>query len=487
MYKISLIILISTGLLTFSIFTMKSRYETIRFSTFENGETQRDFSDNPNLAFSNKLQLNDNRKVKLAPLFEKYSIDDSYFYATDEKIWGEYNNTGTIYFFIVTKVGGIDHAVLYSSTGSAAPTLRKDFGAGLPEQIIFADDHIVIQFINDTSGVHEWYWSDTPTVAGSWTNIAALNDIIMIDWARVDGIIYFTTTIPGGTLATKKADIYVSDNNGESFTLYQSSAPVQKLVESSGFLYGYITKGILYVLENNIWRIVDRSIGYGTIHDINGLLRIYGSDNLVREFDGISMRFKRELSIPGRPYYAGDTNNGSFFQYFDDSETYFVYFLDKDNVLMNFAKFASMPESDQFWGIILSTENVYFALTSDDTIQKVEFHSTYNEKYESQGDFESTIVDKGEISPMQLILKHDPLPANTTVKVSYDFNKTGTYTLVITSDTDGAIKKVYTFANGTKIDFAQFKIELETTDPTKTPDNISLDFIYQPVGLTNAQ
>jgi hypothetical protein len=475
----------STAIVILLLLIMPQRFETIRFGTFAKGETLSEFSENPSLSISSKLQLNKNDRIKLAPLFEKHTIGSAYFYGSGDKIWGEYNEQGTIYFFIAVNVAGTDHAYLYSYDGSAAPTLRKDFGAGLPEQIIFSKDHIIVQFLSDATGDLEWYWSKTPTVSGSWTNIVAMDNKTMLDWARVDSRIY--ATVQNGSLTTKKADLYISDDDGETWTLHQSTAPVQLLVESSGFLYGYTAKGALRVMENNTWRLVDRSIGYGTLHDIGGLLRLYGFDKVIREFDGLSIRKTRTIPISERPYYVGETNTGSFFKYLNSSNEYVVYFVDRDGVLMAFASFASMPDPNQLKGLLRSTGDVYFALTNDDNAGTVSIHSNYAGKYEGAGNMETENVDKGEIIPKQLIVKHDPLPASTSVKVYYQFNKSGSYTLVLTSDTDGAVKKAYTFTAGTKIDLAKFKVQLETTDATKTPENISLEFLFVPVGITNAK
>ena len=177
-------------------------------------------------------------------------------------------------------------------------------------------------------------------------------------------------------------------------------------------------------------------------------------------------------------------------------ETYFVirqnsatpkeemYKIKNDNSAFKLASFSHATSNYTDGGTIIN-EKFIFAIVNQTPPYSYKFYT--DSQYNASGNLESSIYEKGEIVPKQLILRHKPLLANTSVKVYYKFDHSAAYTLVLTSNTTGAIKKKYTFPAGTIFDFAQFKIELITTDATKTPEDVQLEFLYLPVGLENAK
>ena len=108
-------------------------------------------------------------------------------------------------------------------------------------------------------------------------------------------------------------------------------------------------------------------------------------------------------------------------------------------------------------------------------------------KFEASGFLTTSIIDKGEISPRQIVIKHDKLPADTLVKVYVKKDKATAWgDIVLTSDIDGAVSKKYDFPKGDKLDFVEFKTQLESTDDTASPEDVQLDFIFKKLGLENA-
>ena len=113
----------------------------------------------------------------------------------------------------------------------------------------------------------------------------------------------------------------------------------------------------------------------------------------------------------------------------------------------------------------------------------------YNKKFYSTGYAETEIQDLGEISPKQIILKHDPLPANSSLKLYFRKDKDSSWgTVLDTFTTLDSVKNIYSFPKGFgAVDFSQFKCELLTSDNISTPFAVSLEFLYLPIGLANSK
>lgn len=99
---------------------------------------------------------------------------------------------------------------------------------------------------------------------------------------------------------------------------------------------------------------------------------------------------------------------------------------------------------------------------------------------------ETNLFTKDSIIPKSLILYHFPLASGSSVKI-YASQNNGAYSLIMTSNTVGSTRKEYIFPKNTNIDFIKFKIELLTTDPTKSPNNIKLNFLYNNIGLESSK
>ena len=126
-------------------------------------------------------------------------------------------------------------------------------------------------------------------------------------------------------------------------------------------------------------------------------------------------------------------------------------------------------------------------ISTQGTANKVRIYRNYN--YRTAGTFETPILDEGEIIPIQLILRHKPLPSYTTVvNVYIKNNYNSSWGLLFVSNTAGSVKKKFNFVNGYGVfDFVQFEIELTTSDPAVSPDDVQLEFLYSPTGLENAK
>ena len=460
-----------------------NKYKSIEFSVFKNGEIQKKYSELENMAYSNKLAINDYGKVELAKLFVKNDIADTYTYATNSKIGGRYGATYYFYFFLVKQISGKDHAVLYKCNLGNAPTLVKDFGAGLPDQIILHKDRIIVQFENDTTGDLEWYQTTSPT--GTWTAIPELKNHSMNDWEILNDEIYIT--ILTGYASTGKSNIYISRDNGITFSLLFTQAPVQSLYVANGFLYG--KSGDMYVMENETWRLVEKNVK-GSVHIVDEKLKAIDYHNIYI-FNGDKFEIERTFEENKYLSFEGVSKYKTFFSIRSDAEgglsNYSLYSYDTRGVLIKEKEFLNKDADWGIFGVFFVIDTTYI-ITKNETNLITEIWNDYNPKYVDNGYFQTTIIDKGEIVPKQLILRHDPLLTGSTVKVYTKKDQASSWeNAIITSNTVGGIKKKYNYPAGAIHDFTEFKVELITTDTTKTPKNIKLEFLYLPIGLENAK
>lgn len=114
------------------------------------------------------------------------------------------------------------------------------------------------------------------------------------------------------------------------------------------------------------------------------------------------------------------------------------------------------------------------------------FDNDYVLKFETAAQVDTPVVDIGEITFKRVTVKHRPLQAGTSVKIYVKYNYATSWTEIINSNTTNSIRKDFNVTAGSKYDNAQFRIELNTTDDTKTAEDVQLEVLYKPIGLENA-
>ncbi len=216
--------------------------------------------------------------------------------------------------------------------------------------------------------------------------------------------------------------------------------------------------------------------------DLENLKEIYDFSYLFSYPVGIKIKTTYENKI----FLSVDTWNDN---QTEDYYKTFIFSIDStDNVILEYI-LPITPTNTTFQEIITNNNVLHMVQYSDTgNIETAQIFNNFNRKYQANGNVELSIIEKGEIIPKQLIIRHKPLDIGCSVKIytKKDF-KTSWGTEILNSNTVGAIKKKYTYPTGIIQDFTQFKIELITTDETKTPKDIKLDFLYLPLGLENAK
>jgi hypothetical protein len=95
------------------------------------------------------------------------------------------------------------------------------------------------------------------------------------------------------------------------------------------------------------------------------------------------------------------------------------------------------------------------------------------DKYQASGSVQSSYFDANLPSIpklyRELVLRHDPLPANTTITSKYKFKESDSWTTLGSSSTDNAEEATLSFAAGTTSNKITIQQTLSTTDENETP------------------
>ena len=142
----------------------------------------------------------------------------------------------------------------------------------------------------------------------------------------------------------------------------------------------------------------------------------------------------------------------------------------------------SYTNTYDFANLSVVSGKLYFQLI---TSTQIKIGRNSGGTFNSSGEIYPPLINKGKITPCHLVLTHRPLVSGESVKIYIDKDFTGSWgSAVLTSSTVGATEKIYSFPAGSNCKFIRFKIELITTDDTKTPEDIQLEFLYKPIGLS---
>lgn len=442
------------------------RYKSKKFSNFLGGEGQEYVSENGKYFRSSGVRISQTTgKLRLLE-------DVTYAELTDNV-----NNPRCIaqdgtYVFVLTYDSSASRSKLYRSSDGVSFSLVFTFS------VTFGQAHMLASF-----GKFLVAFSSDGYVATSYNS----------DGTGWNTEIAYSFSAPSSALAFG-GSFFVADNtafyisaDGLNYTKYANifDNPLQEtdlefMAGMSGFLY-YAENYTLFRFENGQrvsvrrFPFLVRIVPLG--EDMLFIFGLVGSDISMFLFDGDSFVELNQILGAGNPiplYSFGQNamfvcNSTEVYQVTHEGAVFRMYALPTGKVGTSGVRFKN---SD-----LISTQG---------TSNKVRIYRNYN--YRTAGTFETPILDEGEIIPIQLILRHKPLPANTTVNVYVKNNYNASWGLLLVSNTTGSVKKKYNFVNGYGIfDFVQFEIELLTSDTAVSPDDVQLEFLYSPTGLENAR
>lgn len=446
------------------------RYKSKKFYNFLGGEGQEYISENGKYLRSSGVRISQTTgKLRLLE-------DVTYAELTDNV-----NNPRCIaqdgtYVFVLTYDSSASRSKLYRSSDGVSFSLVYTFSA------TFGQAHMLASY-----GKYLVAFSVDGYVATSYnSNGTGWNTEVAYSFSAP----YSALVFGGAFFVADNTSFYISVD-GLNYTKYANifDNPLQEtdlefMAGMSGFLY-YIENYTLFRFENGQRVAIRRFPFLARIMSLgDDMLFIFGpvgSDVSMFLFDGDTFTELNPLVVVGgnpnflSPLYSFGQN--AMFVYGDTE----IYQITHEGAVF---RMYSLPTGK------VATCGVRFKnsdlISTQGTANKVQIYRNYN--YRTAGVFETSILDEGEVIPVQLILRHKPLPANTAVNVYVKNNYNVSWEFLFTSNTAGSVKKKYNFANGYGIfDFVQFEIELVTTDSAVTPDDVQLEFLYSPTGLENAR
>lgn len=467
---------------------MAERYKKITFESFKNGIGFEYLSEKNSAKISTNIVADETTgKLSLGSAMSAIAMpapvstmptQNNAVVLSDRFLVRGYDDAGA-----VTKI--------YKSTDGTSLTLVKTLSAGFAASggMIGAGNLAVI-FSADVPSSFAYSLDSGQT----WTeSTQSVFDQYRASNLLIGEYIYFVAHITGGNYGI------VRTKDGTIFEIvYQSPSAwliPTYLVEDNGALF-FTTGSIVYKLENNEAKIIQKLpkdadiqlYANGNLYIFS--LKIHATAQTTRiklyQFDGSRFNITRDFTFPARLQSQGpgwrDLNNAYIlcglgtggYAGFTDNVTFRI---DQDGAIhfMNAFDF----NNEEVWEIFTFNSVLYYIDGGS-----ISPGLLYGANYALLGSVETPIISDGEMIPKQVILRHKPLVTGTSAKVYIKKDLAAAWTLLLTSNTVGAVKKEYTFANGYGIsDFFEFKIELITTDNSVSPDILSLDFLYVPVGL----
>jgi len=454
---------------------MADRYKKIEFKKFSDGlgqeffELEKKFYNSSNIAVKE-----DTKKIKLLPDLATTNTSDETFISKQFLATKDY-------IFFLTETAAAGKAFLQRTSDAINWATASNFAVGTLPYEIFSFQGKILAWIDD-GGTIKVNISNSDD-GGSFTqstpsHFPASGAFIATE---LDNVLYMVTkNTAGGFPCIAKS------NDGITYTElfhFDNDVDIEVIFTMNEWVH-FVYKSGLYRIENDkpvLIRNFSQFVGAINIGKDHAAVLYGGSgiDTKIQIYDGET--FEKTITMTGLGYMwplFSDEN----YAYFKAYTTGNIYKIDKNGRI--FALYTIDPTHNLATGAIFKNMEVFYAFKSGaPTASKIYRNSIYK----TSGNLETSIFSVGEIVPKQIIVRHKPLPANTSVKIYQKFDRTANYTLILTSDTDGAVKKKYTFPAGTIIDYGQFKIELITSDTSATPEDVELEFLYLPVGLENAK
>ncbi len=468
---------------------MQSRYKKIDFKDFLGGRGQifSDSSDPKKFLVSNQIVADlFTKKLKLA--FDTNYQTLAYGSNSDGKILEVYGDISSLW----TRVIAYD----YNTTNEMRLLGRGDnYGVFSDLNTVevggYVENDYLVFFKGKMLAFYEGRYSYV-AVGNTWVHMGAwiTSHMPIHHCISADGWLY---------LVNGYGNIYRSFDGlvwEVYFDGYSVGVRFNAVADLGGFLYGIMSQGgfvrnslirfengipvVLYNFYNdNVQSSLLSFCDYLVIADvIDGKIVLYKYDKSQLEqigliddhvFSGVSLFYSsyREL------YFVGQCDNGL-------SEDYrYLYVLNSFGGIFKIKDFGIYKNV----GAIVGYKGKILIQVSDVDGEYIWIHDTGTEKYQSSGTCETSIMDKGKHVPCYLIVRHDPLATGTSVKVYAKYNKASSWSVaLLTSNVVGSVSCIVKL-DGSEVDFSQFKLELLTTDTSKSPQNVELTFLYIPVGL----
>lgn len=453
-------------------------------------------------------------KTKLPVLSRKLytdSITSMDFFVEDQRGMKFLTSDGNKYYLLV--MSGTEDCKLYESDGPTDTfALLYTFDAsalsvsGLDfiSSVFIYDKKIFVIASDSTGGDTSLFWSDDNGSTFTKVDISAVGDYVYDSVVRPDGVYLLTET-----------GIWFADDGLAYISHYSFSDEVKdpiKMFYIDGFFYfstRYAELFSVYKLGDSLEaeRIYEGGIKADIFPDDDGGLYIFTIEDdyvVIKKYDSqVSLVKRFKISDEYSPssyedvyiHSLGRHNNKVYFSLtfkYNDSgykNDCMIFSINQENFVLPEYKIDLAIAADQEWTFFhLYSFGTGFYLLLDSDPAKV-YDDSYLERYRDTAEIVTSIIDTIDLIPRQVIVRHKPLADGASVKVYEKQDHASSWgSAIINSNTANSIRKTYDYAKGSKCDYLQFKIEINSTDDdVSAPEDVQLEFLYQESGMSKAK
>lgn len=445
---------------------MPKRYEKIEFKSFANGVSNTDFIEEN--AFANTFQIKvQNNKGSIDQAWTgistpggDYEKDMEVHNEIGYKTWGTkvYKFNGTT-FTLFQNFGGMQAVKLFKAN-------EKLFINKAPEEMfILNEDETSFEPIGGTS---DQIYPETGT------DIAASDD----------GFIYFYNY----NYVESKYEIWKTNDNFFSATMVfrlRGGYNTGCMANINGFIYFPSGRNIMRVTKTGVEVATTSESGvfyFSQFHtDYALLFSSVATGTKVEYFDGFQKILVKiikggDFLAESKPFFDGT------WTYIEiaSEEAYNLYKFDRNGNAFKVWEGTNQAAYPYPYVTRKLGGQIIFSSLNDN-----KWYKKTTDTFLPAGYIESGIISKGEHTPIRIIARHKPLLSNTGIKIYYSKDRSGSYgASVFTNAVAGSVRTEYDFPNTIgKISFMEIKVELTSSDNTKTPEDVEFDYIYKPLGL----
>lgn len=468
---------IAALILILGSFYMAERYKKIIFSSFDKG-SEFDFHEEGGFKTSDGIIIDD--KTKKPKLLKDTAIEDiAGMEIVCEYSMQEYN--GDLYVFVADQATGISK-IYISTGGTGALTLYKDLGAGngSPAHLFIAQGKLYAKTDTHKLYVHDWG-------ASNFVYVSLLGPRSIGRCVDLEEWSYYTV---GDSIYRTKDGFLTAEAIGPAPQGFE----IEFMAAFQGYIYFQIKNDFVRMDKNGKTEVIRNFPNIPRFKKSSqSTLFIFVSDGKkidIFAFDGYQIKKIKKINAYENVWPLSFDGELLYFYAIYSSiignQIYHFYGINEDGHIFRFQNF--LKTEDGLASDVVKIKDKLIYNGSKPTSPWNARISRETANYVISGGIETGIINKTKIIPIAAIIRNKPLGAGTSIKLYAKKDQSSTWgTALMTSDTAGAVEKQYDFPNTYgKVTFLELRIELLTTDTTKTPEDVEIVFIYSEVGIESS-
>lgn len=375
-------------------------------------------------------------------------------------------DTGTDHFF---RVNGDATSINCSLVTDVGGTHKMLFGVGNPSSTTNGEARI-ISYDGTTWAINKIFTTTYSSQVTSLEEYTVTGTDKVFVGVGPQAVVYSSTDL---STYTEAKDINKPQNPGYIWKLKEYNHYLYALGGSPELLQSQHYDGFVYVFDTTEWNplypfdfttirsaeFYDAYLFMGTYH---GQLFVYDTSSLTPIFNFKDL-YDYEVTIRCMKYFDDKLYLGLIPQDGTGETNVGVWVYDRRGLSLAYHNSGATG-----YYCMSQVNNELLIGASDGYVYRID-----RDKYQASGSIQSSYYDANLPSIPKLYsevtLQHDPLPANTSIAVYYQFKESDTPTLLGTSSTDDAEEATFSFASGTTSNKISLSYTLSTSDENVTP------------------